>query len=145
MKLPADCLISLAARGYMSIQVPEYDLDITAENGHAVGVTSHVSDRADVVEYPDNWFIRVANSGSIAVGKQSGHLHLSRRGWEANRDTLRLVFTAACGNGLDRTGGEGFPAFVRYAEKFFADIEKKTDRRIQKLSRELDELRNAVI
>jgi hypothetical protein len=140
MQLPRECLTALAAQGHITLQIPELNLTIDTDRGHARATASHVSEGPAVEEFPDEWFTRLKGD-CPATGRQSGFLYFTRAGYWANQDALRAALEAAIARGLDRTDGEGWPAFHRYAEAHFSAVAGAVHRKIRKLQAELDVLR----
>ncbi len=93
MKLPEDSIITLAQEGRMTLQVP------TCWYGEPA---------PKLVDYPDDWFIHITG-GRPALGREKGFLHLTRAGWEANKEDIRKAYE---GSGDPEGSWQEFEKFV---------------------------------
>lgn len=116
MKVYAGALTLMAAEGRLSVQVPHLNLRIV-EGQVAI---------ADLptVEIPDEWIESLKGYGSghrRCTGRELGFWHLSRAGYEANKEALRA---ALVGNARGTT----WEQYEAAAEAHFADVEAGTAR-----------------
>lgn len=137
MKMTFELMLeTLRERGYISLQIPEYDIDTRT----GVSMSIDNAKPEDVVDMPDDWFMYV-NGELPVIGKQTGFLHLTRKGYEANKDRLKEALKHAIKIGYDRTDGKGWIVFEKHAEKHFADMHKAVGRKrmyFKKMLAELD-------
>jgi hypothetical protein len=111
----------LASRGYITTQVPNIALG---------------NPQPDDEECPDEWFV-LLHEGRPAIGKEYGIWHLTRIGWEANKDKIKQAFEEALAEGLDRTGGRGWEVFVEQVEEEFVQRKKKFEHYKKSLKQKL--------
>jgi hypothetical protein len=119
-------ITQLASEGYLTLQVPHC----------VVGEPT-----PDTVEVPDEWLCELKSDVPV-TGRQEGFLFLTRAGYEANKDAIKKAFEKACANGKDRTDGEGWAAFEKRAEEHFKHIEERCKKRIAKLEKDLETLKD---
>lgn len=114
MRLPDGAITSLAERGKCSLQVP--DLYFHEES---------------LVEYPDEWFVQLKYDGGLrpVVGREQGCLHLSRIGYEANKDAIKNAFL--------RSGPVDWSDFERHAEMHFRTLRTTTEKLVARLTKQL--------
>jgi len=99
MKISTEQITALVSQGYMSLQVPEFDVDFQ----------------------PDDWFIEVkcvVDGYRLCFGRERGFVHLSPKGFEANKTALKEAFE----EGVKRTGrnsGATFTDLHAHATAFF--------------------------
>ena len=74
-----------------------------------------------------------------ATGKQQGFWFLTRIGWNANYENIKQAFEAA--EHRTRTWEE----YEQYAERFFREVETKTQRKINDLEERVEQLYNGLI
>jgi len=132
-----DDITALQGKGYVTLQIPQFSIDI--------GPTPEpeVEPPEPQVELPADWFnvIKyVGNACRPCIGKENGFLFLTRKGYEANKERIRKAFEQAIAKGLDRTNGEGWLAFEKYAEKHFSEMEKTIEKEKNKFAKKVAEL-----
>lgn len=120
MRLPQSSLTTHAARGSKTLQIPDL----------CIG-----DDPEPTVDMPDEWFCYLRD-GVPAVGRQTGFLWLTRAGYAANRELLLAAYeTSTTGRGDGRR-----ETFEAAAQAHFADVERRRDRAIGNLRRQLEQL-----
>lgn len=129
MRLFAGTITQLASEGRLTLQVPELAIVVSGSSLPIPGIE----------EYPDDWFCHLRDY-VLCTGRERGFLYLTRKGYEANENALRIAFEDAIANGLDRTNGEGWPAFERHAQEHFTRVESRTTREILKHQRKISQL-----
>lgn len=91
MKLPKDTLTQYAAKGRMTLElpVPRWFNPTTGQPFKSRSWRRQVSadDAAlqNLEEWPDDWFCRLRWGKAPCIGNRHGNLHLTLKGWEANR------------------------------------------------------------
>lgn len=108
-------ITQLASAGYITLQVPDSAYgDVELEN------------------IPAHWVWEIKNQRP-ALGKERGHLHLTRAGWEANKVAIKAAFESS------QFPRDTWEEFERFVENEFATWRRKllTEYdRLQRLSRE---------
>ncbi len=90
--------------------------------------------------HPKDYFMTLA-SEALAVGKESGFLYLSPKGYEALKETLRNDFPPP----LTHLGYEvkfTFDDVEKYAAKFFKEVREKTEKKRNGLLAKLSQIDN---
>lgn len=114
-KIIKGAVTHLAASGYMTLQVPD-----------------SASGDVELESIPTCWVWEIKNSRP-ALGKERGHLHLTRAGWNANKVAIKTAFESS-----DRKRGT-WEDFERFVENEFATWRRKLlleYDRLQRLSKE---------
>lgn len=124
MQIIKDAITTLAGEGYMTLQVPVYDLGAPPQT----------------INVPDSWLCYIKSNNSLCIGKQRGFLYLTEEGFKANYRDIKKAFEGAIANGMDRTGGVGWPAFEQYVRDHFADVKARRATLIAKKQKEIAEL-----
>lgn len=137
MKMTFEQMTSLTSRGYLGTQIPEFDID-THKMEYSMSIDN--ANPKDVVDMPDDWFM-YSNGSSPLIGNQKGFLHLSRKGYEANKDRLKAAFLLAISQGWDRTNGRGWVAFEEEAEEFYSGLKKSCQKMRKNLKKKLIDLK----
>jgi hypothetical protein len=137
MKMSIDIMTSLMARGYLTLQIPELDIDTFK------GVSLSVDNDKHTVEMPDDWFMRLRGSLPCA-GRQQGFLFLSRKGYNANKSHLKSAFEKALNKGLDRTKGKGWVAFEEHVDNHFSTMSKAIKKKLASHRTAIAELTSAI-
>lgn len=75
MKILKDSIFTLPSEGRMTVQIPMFSIGGVPE----------------IEDLPDEWFIFVKDY-SPCIGKETGFLYLSRKGYVANKDKIKEVF-----------------------------------------------------
>ena len=133
MIIPKSNIISLASDGRMTLQVPEINF-VISPNTMQTG------------DLPDSWFCYLKSDNRPCIGKQTGYLYLTREGYLANYDDLKLAFESSLAKGHhDRTNGVGWRAFENHAKAHFADVAQKISSLIAKKQNEVLTLKSFVI
>lgn len=104
-----------AERGYKSLQVPDVCIGKPLEE----------------VEAPDEWFFYMKD-GRVACGRESGFLHLSRQGFEANKEILKKAL-----EGNER--GTTWEDFEAAAEAELTRCEKDTKKFISQMEAKIEQ------
>lgn len=111
----------------MTVQVPEC----------AIG-----SPVPEEIDAPDDWFIRT-DGWEL---KPKGFLHLSRAGFEANRDALRTAFEKYIHDEPHgRAGDKTWADFENEIEHFFVGIENRKLKKIALMERKIAALKATAI
>lgn len=135
MKILKGVITTLAGEGRMSLQVPQYTVIVHNERAIAYDASQVKPD--DVIDAPDEWFVYLRNN-SPAVGKESGHLFLTRAGWDANRKEIREAF-------LNSEFPRGTWAdFQDHVDMHFAEVKRNGNRRIKLLNDKVKQLKEAL-
>lgn len=124
MEILKGAITALVSEGRLTLQVPAYCIGNDPE--------------CEIV--PDSWFCFLQSNGTPCVGKQSGFLYLTKAGYEANKEDIKVAFEAAIARGLDRTNGVGWPAFEQYVTEHFAKVEKQRKHQAAQLQKKLNEI-----
>jgi len=132
MEILKDAITSSARGGYLSLQIPEIAVRF---NGG----------QDEVENIPDDWVCRLKSCDRPAVGKESGFLYLTRKGYEANKPAIRAAFEQAIASGTDRTGGIGWPAFEQAAAFHFSEVERRRAKLIAELTVKLEQANSFVV
>ena len=114
MKILKNAIISLASQGYITLQIPVYDVWINQD-----------PQQSETEDIPDDWVITLKGGQSRPViGKEKGYLFLSKIGWDANRKKIRQAY-------LDSGSPRGTWAdFEDHVELHFEEVVKSTKRKI---------------
>ena len=125
MRLPEGAITYLASEGRITLQVPPF----------VIGEISRM------IDYPDEWFHYVKmireNCYRPVFGREQGYLHLTRAGWEANREALREAFESS-------PSTKTWQDFERYVETYFYNMGQAIQAEIQKAQQRINELQNLV-
>ena len=136
MKMSKQLLTYNVSTGYISLQIPELILD--TDNQTLILASGTMS---DVIDMPDEWFMRKYGS-KICIGKRTGVLYFSRKGYNANKDLLKTAFEEAIQRGHDRIDGKGWKLFEQKAEEFFSKLSKSVAREEKHFNKMLKELQD---
>jgi hypothetical protein len=98
--------------------------------------SSYLKWTSPVIDYPDEWFNQIRGS-SPCLGKQYGHTHLSRAGFEAFASDLKAAFQQS-NNPQCATWDE----YVDQCRKHFVNTEKARQKLIKKHQKILNELQS---
>jgi len=130
MLMKKGIITSLASEGYLTLQVPQYDIIIKEGRAFAQSLTN----AEGVEEHPDHWFIWLKNHRP-AVGRETGFLILTREGWEANKEKIKEAFQASRGT---------WQEFEQHAEDHLKEVEEKTKKHIRFLQKKIDDLNKSL-
>lgn len=128
MKIPRSSIVSLSSSGYITLQVPDVVINF--------GGGSLPPDD----DLPDEWFVRLTDG----VPSPQGFLHLSRKGWEANRDALWEAFSKA------NAHTQRFPGITRaqYEKEIREELklrEKQVAKKIAALEKKIARIKSAAL
>lgn len=133
MKIFKDSIIALASEGRLTLQIPEYSVDIV--NNRIVPITD--DDEFEII--PDDWVCKLRSNHLPVVGKQDGFLYLTKKGYEANKDKLKIAFE----NSNMRYGGAGkWHLFEEHAQEHFDKVAKAQKRLLNELQNKLAQIQN---
>lgn len=139
MNIPISNILMQASEGRLTLQVPTLNLDVYGSDMQEVTLLN-------AVNLPDEWFCYLKYDATPCIGKQSGFLYLTRKGYMANYDDLKLAFQSSIANGCsDRTNGVGWPAFEQHAKEHFVRVSARLKFLISKKQREMRNLRSFTI
>lgn len=135
MRIVKGTITSLAARGDITLQVPD----------------AWIGSAPAMEEVPDEWFMRVKCEGKgvrPCVGKESGFLYLSRAGWEANKERIKEAF-----EGYNEKMRREYPThkwqvwadFEAHVEQHFEDMRKAVERKVKALEAQAAQLKSVTI
>lgn len=122
MKIPMSSLLNNIASG--TLQVPQYGYQHTPAD---VGPGTFT--QIQMVEIPDDWVIMLRGNRPC-VGKETGYLYLTKKGYAANIPQIRQIWEAA--------GGQ-WSEFEKMAESHFKAVEKATMRLINELKKRVEQ------
>ena len=129
MKILKDSIVTLASEGRLTLQVPEWDI----VNGQCTRIDTEIA--------PDEWFCRLKYYKPV-VGKQEGFLFLTEKGFEANKDKLKIAFE----NSNLRNGGKGkWHLFEEHAKDHFAKVKKAQNKLINELQNKLAQAQSFIV
>jgi len=123
-------VVQLASEGYLTLLVP--DLILILPGSLAPKLPN------DLVTVPDNYFCYLKSDDTPAIGKESGFLYLTTKGYNHFYENLKIAFEIACKNGRDRTSGIGWPAFVKEANDHFIKVHQKRAKKIADLQNKIN-------
>lgn len=123
----------LASRGRTDIQVPEINISTK-------GVLYARDVPNDTEELPDAWFIRLSYYLPVIKG---GFLYLSKAGWEANKNQIKIAFEKAIVNNYNR--GKTWDDFINEINKHFIKIENTINKKKKYLIKQLEYLNSVKI
>ena len=114
MKILKGAVTSLASQGYITLQIPVYDVWIDQD-----------PQQSETEDIPDNWVIHLkGGQNRPVIGKEKGFLFLSKIGWEANWKKIRQAY-------LDSGSPRGTWAdFEEHVELHFEGVIKATQKKI---------------
>lgn len=118
MKILEGAIVDSAKKGYLSLQVPDI----------AIGYP-----QPPMVDAPDEWFVVLTGERPV-IGRETGFLYLSRKGYEANKKLLR---DAIDGN----PRGITWEQFESAAEAHFAKVKTKTQKYVDQLQSKLETIK----
>lgn len=121
MRIFKSSITAMARQGRASLQVPDVAI------GKPIPETE---------EYPDDWFI-VLKDNRPAIGRESGFLHLTRKGFEANKHQLQQ---ALVGN----PRGTTWEVFESIIMRDFAQVEKNSQKYINDLQKKIVDIQKAL-
>jgi len=134
MLMKKGVITSLASEGRLTLQVPQYDIII--KEGRAFFAQS-LTCAEGAKEHPDEWFVWLKNSRP-AIGRESGFLFLTRKGWEANKEEIKKAFEAS------KTKRGTWKEFEDHAEYHLKEVEEKTQKHIRFLQKKIDVLNESL-
>jgi len=108
MKIDLSSITHLMEQGYLSLQVPELYIGCAP-------------DPKNLVDVPDEYFIR-NNYDKPAVGRESGFLYLSRKGYEHFKPTIKSKWSTM--------RGHTWKEFEDYAETLLKNMLKSARDRL---------------
>ena len=80
MKILKGAITSLAEQGYITLQIPIYDVWI-----------DQAPQQSETEDIPDKWVIYLkGGQRRPTIGKEKGYLFLSRLGWDKNREKIMM-------------------------------------------------------
>jgi len=129
MLMKKGVITSLASQGYLSLQVPQYDIIIKEERAFAQSLI----DAEGAEEHPDDWFVWLKNHRPV-VGRESGFLFLTKKGWKANKEKIKEAFQAS------KMKRGTWQEFEQHAEYHLTEVEEKTKKYINFLKKKIDTL-----
>jgi hypothetical protein len=91
MKITKGNITHYASQAKPYLQLGE--IDIITTNGKLQAINSIDNPANTVIDAPDDWFVRLRDNVPV-TGKQDGFLHLSKKGWDANKDDIKAAFEA---------------------------------------------------
>ncbi len=124
MKILKNSIIYLASCGYRTTQIPQYDFDLSGNYSSAYE------------EIPDDWVMTIYGKtcSRLALGRERGFWHLSRKGFEANKELIQKAFE-------DSPMKRGtWEQFLEESEIFWEKIEKGTERYKSTLRKKLESI-----
>lgn len=132
MYIFVDAITQLAGEGRLTLQVPEQDISF----GYVMPT--------ERTEVPDDWFETLRHGYKIknpptefahpefstsmrrCFGKEQGFLHLTRKGFEANKEAIKEAWLNGGRYGVPTN--QPWEDFERYAEFHFANVDISTER-----------------
>lgn len=123
MWISKGAITALASRSHLTLQVP------TESIGEPTPETE---------EAPDSWFVDLKDDRPVTNNRESGFLFLSRKGWEANKEAIRLAYIGSC-------PGNDWEDMEDHAAEHFAMIERKTQRYLQLLREKIATIENVTL
>lgn len=124
MFISKSSITQLAGGGYLTVQIPTLYL-YTTPGPHP--------QPTDMITIPDDYVCWFSSNGLPSVKSGKGFLFLTRKGFNAFYEELKVAFEMAFNNGIDRTNGVGWQAFVDAADDYFAELDTKKKRELKKL------------
>jgi hypothetical protein len=123
VKINPDAIYRIARRANWSLQVPHVCLERAPKNSQGALFMEVEPD----TELPDDWFIWLRYGDAPAVGRELYYasLYLSPIGWEANRETLKAVYT-------EREYLRPWSDFENFVENHFNKVREAHRQRISK-------------
>lgn len=96
MRMRKDLILAQALSGRLTLQVPEYSLDISPAAG-TFTVTDDIGPAkgslpADCEDVPADWFILLTADPRPIVGREQGYIYLSTKGYAANKERLEDAY-----------------------------------------------------
>jgi hypothetical protein len=125
MKIIKDRIISIAAGGRISLQIPQV-------NDRFRGVVYETE------EIPDEWVIKLRLRRYPTTGSETGYLFLTEAGWKANKDKIREAFETA------KFKRGSWNEFEQHALDHFKRVEKSTRRRVSFLLKKVRALQDTL-
>jgi hypothetical protein len=125
MKMQKDTITHLMWCGYLTLQVPEIEVNF----GTPLPESAYV-------DAPDEWFMRL--SGDLPSSR--GFLHLSRAGYEANKTAIREAFEVALAD-PERRRAESWADFEAFVVKHFENINRAVAKKAERLEKQAAALR----
>ena len=138
MNISRDSITHLASKGHLTLQVPTfvvYTDDVVPDGEDGMATTG------ELMEVPDDWFIYLSSNRPV-IGRESGFLHLTRAGYEAFKDDIKVAFEAwIVANPEGRgPGTTTWADFEKHAKQHFAGVKKTTAVYKRNLRAKLSEL-----
>ena len=97
----------------------------------------------DVIDVPAEWFM-LTTSGRASVGKESGFMMVSPKGWAANKDAIEKAFKSYSGFMSDSRKKMDWDEFVALVEAQFRSWEMGNKRHKKELEKKIDNLKKAM-
>lgn len=128
MKILKGSITSLASQGYITLQIPVYDVWIDKE-----------PKQSKTEDIPDDWVITLkGGQRRPVIGKEKGFLFLSKIGWDANWKKIRQTY-------LDSGSPRGTWAdFEEHVEEHFQEVIKSTKKKIIYEEKRVEELKEVL-
>jgi len=128
MKLLKESIIYLSKMGYITLQVPSYV--ITDDDNIP---------KDQIKEFPDEWFMFADNAKGPALGKESGFMFLTEKGWKENKDNIKKAFEQS-----PNPRGT-WEDFEEHSKKHFKQMKILLDKRIKYFQKKLKQAEFAKI
>lgn len=144
MTISLDSVTHSARCGYITLQVPDTQIVVTNVSGSIKATAVPASSTPNPVSVPDDYFCRLKNCAPV-VGKEYGFLYLTKKGFRYFYRDIKKAFEEAIKDGRDRTGGVGWPAFVKHAKDHFATVDRNRNRKIAELTKKITQYKAFVV
>lgn len=128
MKILKGSIPQLASEGYLTLQIPAFDIWI--------GESPVASSYEDV---PDEWVTILRSNNQFCIGKETGFLFLTRKGWEANKEAIKEAFEKS------KMKRGTWQEFEKHAEDHFADVLSSNTKRLKYLESRVAELKEKMV
>lgn len=128
MKILKGAITSLARQGYITLQIPVFDVWI-----------NQAPQQSETEDIPDEWVITLkGGQRRPVIGKEKGFLFLSKIGWDANWKKIREAF-------LHCESPRGTWAdFEDHVEEHFQEVIKSTQKKIIYQEKRVEELKEVL-
>ena len=122
-------ITGLASEGYLTLQVQEC----------CIGGTPNT------LTLPDSWFCYIRADKSPCIGRQTGFLYLTEKGYLANKNHIKAAFLKALASGIARRGATSWQDFENHAAWHFSEVRSQLSKLVNKHTKTIAQLNSFTI
>jgi len=148
MQISREALFSLMTTGYVTLQVPQFNISF-GRNGGVLEDGQIPRSPEDTMDIPNDYLYELKHCGMKSrptIGKESGFTYITRKGYEALKPQIKEAFLSAFHAGRARvpetveTEEEAWSVFEQYAETHFSEVEECIAKQLKQYQAKVSEL-----